>query len=192
MFYYYRNPGSTSDATAASVPYAHVNLWARRVLSLSQAEEFGIIDKANNKLNLRGIVQINEPITIGGSNQVTVEGQGVIIATGITIKSGIKKADGDALCVLLTRGYPIIVDTDQTIEASLVSIGKNNRNGHIKARKKLHLKGALAVDLLRLDQWAENVEHKIEYDPALKPDQDLYQINISRWVSFQRMIENED
>ncbi len=192
MFYYYRNPGSTSDSTAASVPYAHVNLWARRVLSLSQAEEFGIIDKTNNKLNLRGIVQINEPITIGGGSEITVEGQGVLIATGITIKSGIKKADGDALCILLTRGYPIIVDTDQTIEASLISIGKNNRNGHIKARKKLHLKGALAVDLLRLDQWAENVEHKIEYDPALKPDQDLYQINISRWVSFQRMIENED
>lgn len=192
LFYYYRNPGSTEDSTAATVPYAHVNLWARRILSVAQAEEFGIIDRAGKKLNLRGIIQINEPLTIGESGEMTVEGQGVIIATGITIKGGIKKAKDENVCVLLTRGYPIIVDTDQTIEASLVSIGKNNRNGHIKALKKLHLKGALAVDLLRLDQWAENVEHKIEYDPMLKPNEDQYQINIVRWVSFQRMIENED
>lgn len=192
-FFHYRSAGSYDDATSASVPYAHVNLWSRRKLSLAQAEEFGILQPKDNKINLRGVVQINEPITIGASgNEVKVEGQGVLIAPGITIKAGIKKADNDALCVLLTRGYPINVETDQLLETSLVSIGSSNRNGHIKAKKKLNLKGALAVDLLRIDQWAEGVEHKIEYDPALKPDKDVYQINISRWVSFQRMVEHDE
>jgi hypothetical protein len=45
--------------------------------------------------------------------------------------------------------------------------------------------------MLRLDKWKEGVDHKIEYDPALKPGEDMYQVNISRWVSFQRMVEND-
>lgn len=193
IFYDYRNPGSSDSSLYASVPYAHVNLWARRKLTTAQAEEFGILLPSQNRINLRGIVQINEAITIGNNGgEVTVSGQGVLIAPGITIKSGIKKADNKSLCILLTRGYPINVETDQLIEASLISIGKNNRNGHIKAKKKLNLHGALAVDLLRLDQWAENVEHSIHYDAALKPNQDQYQINISRWVSFQKMVEQDD
>jgi hypothetical protein len=192
-FFHYRNPGSSDSSVYASVPYAHVNLWTRRKLSLQQAEDFGILSADRKKVNLRGIVQINEPVTLGTSGgTVEVSGQGVLIAPGITIKSGIEKADIDAICVLLTRGYPIVVDTDQPINASLVSIGKNNRNGHIKALQKLDLRGALAVDLLRLDQWAEGVEHVIKYDPALKANKDIYKINLSRWVSFQRMIEQDD
>ncbi|MFZ5949219.1 MAG: hypothetical protein ACOYXC_00820 [Candidatus Rifleibacteriota bacterium] len=193
QFYYYRNPGSTSDSTSASIPYAHANLWARRKLSVALAEEFGILEPKNHRINLRGIIQINEPITIGADgSEVKVHGQGVLIAPGITIKAGIKKADANSLCVLLTRGYPINVETDQELETSLISIGKSNRNGHIKAKKQLKLKGALAVDLLRLDQWAEGVNHTITYDPALKPSEDQYQITISRWVSFQKMVEHED
>ncbi len=193
MFYYYRNPGSTSDSSSASIPYAHANLWARRKLSIAMAEDFGILEPKQNRINLRGIVQINEPITIGADgHEVKVYGQGVLIAPGITIKAGIKKADANSLCVLLTRGYPINVETDQLLETSLVSIGKNNSEGHIKAKKQLKLKGALAVDLLRLDQWAEGVNHTITYDPALKPSEDQYQITISRWVSFQKMVEHEE
>ncbi|MEW6710591.1 MAG: hypothetical protein AB1403_12270 [Candidatus Riflebacteria bacterium] len=193
IFFNYRDPVSSSESTSASIPYAHANLWARRKLSNAMAEEFGILEPKNHRINLRGIIQINEPITIGADGiEVKVHGQGVLIAPGITIKAGIKKADAKSLCVLLTRGYPINVETDQELETSLISIGKSNRNGHIKAKKQLKLKGALAVDLLRLDQWAEGVNHTITYDPALKPSEDQYQISISRWVSFQKMVEHED
>lgn len=193
VFYNYRSLSSTNDPLSGTVPFAHVNLWTRRKLSLAQAEEFGIFIPGQNKLKLRGVVQINEPVILGeNGNAVEIEGQGVLIAPGITIKAGIKKKDGDSLCVLLTRGYPIVVDTTDLIEASLVSIGKSNNNGFVKALKQLNLKGALAVDLLRLDQWAEGVEHTVKYDPALKSNKDIYQVNISRWVSFERMIEKDE
>ncbi|GAB4271468.1 MAG: hypothetical protein Kow0029_09190 [Candidatus Rifleibacteriota bacterium] len=194
LFYHYRSFNSFDDPTSSSVPFAHVNLWARRKLSIAQAEEFGIYNAKEKSLKLRGIVQINEPVTLGqNGGPIIVEGQGVLIAPGFTIKAGIKKKDENKdLCILLTRGYPITVDTDQLIEASLISMGSSNKNGFVKSLQKLNLKGALAVDLLRLNLWKEGVEHTIKYDPALKQNKDLYQVNISRWVSFERMIEKDE
>jgi Tfp pilus assembly protein PilX len=191
-FFQYRSTSISDSPLSASVPYAHVNLWARRNLTIDMIKEFGIYDPDNKKLNLRGIVQLAEPLEIGESGgPIEVNGQGVIIAPGITISSGIKKANDDSLCVLVTRGYPIEIKTSELIEASLVSLGRSYRGGHIKALETLNLKGSLAVDMLRLDKWKEGVDHKIEYDPALKPGEDMYQVNISRWVSFQRMVEND-
>jgi predicted nucleic acid binding AN1-type Zn finger protein len=193
-FFNYRTAEATTDPTRATVPYAHVNLWFRRTLSIDQAKELGIIQDNGNKLKLRGIVQISEPLELGNPGKnIEVEGQGVIVAPGFTIKSGIEKAEDDAICVLLSRGYPIKVNTDQPIEASLISMGRSGiKSGHIEANEKLDLRGALAVDVLRLDKWKEGVEHTIKYDPALKPDEDQYQVNISRWISFHRMVEHDD
>jgi hypothetical protein len=194
LFYHYQSPSSSEDPLGGSIPFAHVNLWTRRELTMELAEQFGIYDSTANKLKLRGIIQFKEAITLGQTGStLTVEGQGIIIAPGITIKSGITKADGNAICVLATRGQVITVDTDQLIEASLVSIDLGGTHtGYVKATKKLNLKGALAVDMLRLDKWAPGVEHTVRYDPALKPAQDLYQINLARWVSFQRMVEQDE
>lgn len=191
--FHFRNSGSLDDPTMASVPFAHVNLWARRNVTRQQLEEFGIYEPAKKKLNLRGIVQVTEAITLGEAGEIEVQGCGVLVAPGITISGGIKKKPGtDSLCVLLTRGYPITVNTTDLIEAALVSIGSTNRNGCVVASKKLNLKGCIAVDRLNLAMWAEGVDHQVQYDPAFKRSDDLYQVNLARWVTFERMVEQDE
>ena len=137
-------------------------------------------------------MQVTEAITLGAEGNIEVEGSGVLIAPGITISGGIKKKDADSACVLLTRGYPITVNTTELVEAALVSIGSSNRNGYVVANKKLNLRGCLAADRLNLAKWAEGVEHKIQYDPAFKRGDDLYQVNLARWVTFERMVEQDE
>ncbi|MGM0599687.1 MAG: hypothetical protein ACQETH_07680 [Candidatus Rifleibacteriota bacterium] len=194
-FFNYRATNIYDNPLDASVPYAHVNLWIRRKVTNAQLKKFGIYNPDEKKLNLRGIIETSEPLEIGGSGgPVEINGQGVIIAPSITISSGIEKTEDDSLCVLVTRGSPITIKTSDLIEVSLVSMGRNNYyGGHIKALEPLNLKGSLAVDMLRMDEWKKGagVEHKIEYDPALKPGKDVFQINISRWVNFQRMVEHD-
>jgi hypothetical protein len=193
IFFYYRSTNTYYNPLDASVPYAHVNLWIRRKVTIAQLKEFGIYDPDEKKLNLRGIIETSEPLEIGGSGgPIEINGQGVIIAPSITISSGIEKTKDDSLCVLVTRGSPITIKTSDLIEVSLVSMGRNKYyGGHIKALEPLNLKGSLAVDMLRMDEWKKGVEHKIEYDSALKPGKDVFQINIARWVNFQRMVEHD-
>ena len=190
--FHFRNAGSLDDATLASVPFAHVNLWTRRNVTPQQLQEFGIYLPDQKKLNLRGIVQVTEAITLGAEGNIEVEGSGVLIAPGITISGGIKKKDADSACVLLTRGYPITVNTTELVEAALVSIGSSNRNGYVVANKKLNLRGCLAADRLNLAKWAEGVEHRVQYDPTFKRNDDLYQVNLARWVTFERMVEQDE
>jgi hypothetical protein len=176
-----------------SVPFSHTSLWSRRNLTAAQLVEFGIYVPSQKKLKLQGITQFNEAITLGNDGDIEVEGRGVLIAPGITINGGIKKKPGtDSICVLMTRGYPITVNTEKTIEAALISMGRSDRNGYVSASKKLDLKGCLAVDRLNLAKWAENVEHKIQYDPAFKRNESLYQVSINRWVTFERMVEQDE
>lgn len=192
-FFNFRNSGSLEDPTMASVPFARVNLWARRNVSLKQLEEFGIYQPAAKKLNLRGIIQLSEAITLGAGGDIEVEGCGVIVAPGITIAGGIKKKAGtDSVCILMTRGHPITVNTTSLIEAALVSIGGSNRNGYVVANKQLNLKGCLAADRLNITRWQQGVEHRIQYDPSFKRNEDLYQVNLSRWVTFERMVEQDE
>ncbi|MDD2999082.1 MAG: hypothetical protein PHV05_08490, partial [Candidatus Riflebacteria bacterium] len=192
-FFNYRSMGVIEDPVMASVPFAHVNLWARRMVSKKQLEEFGIYNPSQKKLNLRGVVQVNDAITLGETGDIEVEGCGVLVAPGITILGGIKKKPGtDSLCVLMTRGQTINVNTSQPIDAALVSMGSSNLNGSVVANKQLNLNGCLAVDRLNLSKWQQGVKHSIKYDSAFKRDDDLYQVNISRWVSFERMVEQDE
>lgn len=71
-------------------------------------------------------------------------------------------------------------------------MGILDRNGHVRASQRLDLFGALAVDHLALDKWAADKEHRITYDPALKRQSDLYQINIARWITFERVLEKDE
>ena len=145
------------------------------------------------KLNLRGVIELSEALTLGEGGDIEYEGCGVIIAPGITLQGGLKrKAGTDSVCVLLTRGQAIQVNTESRIEAALVSLGRNDRNGQVIAGKKLDLLGCLAADNLNLARWAEGVDHKIVYDPAFKRNNDLYQVNIARWVTFERMVEQDE
>jgi len=193
VFYLKRWAGRIEDPSLAAVPFAHINLWARQRLSRRQLEEFGIYNAALKKLRLRGIINCREPIVLGNEGEIEVEGCGILIAPGIRIENGIRKSQKkESICILATRGQPIIVNTDRRIEASLVSMGILDRNGHIRASRRLDLFGALAVDQLAIERWAPDVEHRITYDPALKREQDLYQINISRWTTFERILESEE
>ena len=67
-----------------------------------------------------------------------------------------------------------------------------NLTPQVIAGKKLDLLGCLAADNLNLARWAEGVDHKIVYDPAFKRNNDLYQVNIARWVTFERMVEQDE
>jgi hypothetical protein len=71
-------------------------------------------------------------------------------------------------------------------------MGILDRNGHVKATRRLNLYGGMAVDRLAIDKWAANEEHHITYDPALKRQNDLYQINIARWTTFERVVEKDE
>jgi hypothetical protein len=193
VFYLKRWAGRIEDPSLAAVPFAHINLWARQRLSRRQLEEFGIYNPALKKLKLRGIIACREPIVLGAEGEIEAEGCGILIAPGIRIENGIRKSQTkETICVLATRGQPIVVNTDRKIEASLVSMGILDRNGHIRASRRLDLSGALVVDQLAIERWAPDVEHRITYDPSLKRQEDLYQINISRWTTFERVLERDE
>ncbi|MBU1108255.1 MAG: hypothetical protein KKB51_16400 [Candidatus Riflebacteria bacterium] len=195
VFYLRRWAGVIEDPSLAAVPFAHINLWSRQNLSRRQLESFGIYLPRQKKLKLRGIIQCKEPVVLGGNGDgdIEVEGCGILIAPGIRIETGIKKAPGkEVVCVLATRGQPITVNTDHRIEASLISMGILDRNGHIQANRRLDLYGSLAVDRLAIDRWSVGEEHRITYDPALKRQNDLYQVNIARWITFERVVEKDE
>ncbi len=193
IFHLKRWAGRIEDPSLAAVPFAHINLWARQRLTRQQLEEFGIYNPALKKLKLRGIIACREPVVLGAEGEIEVEGCGILIAPGIRIENGIRKSQTkETICILATRGQPIVVNTDRKIEASLVSMGILDRNGHIRANRRLDLFGTLAVDQLAIDRWAPDVEHRITYDPALKRQEDLYQINISRWTTFERVLERDE
>ena len=193
VFYLRRWAGRIDDPSLAAVPFAHINLWSRQHLSRRQLEAFGIYLPRQKKLRLRGIIQCKEPIVLGSDGDIEVEGCGVLIAPGIRIESGIRKAPGkEVVCVLATRGQPITINTEHRIEASLVSMGILDRNGHIQANRRLDLYGSLVADRLAIDRWSANEEHRITYDPALKRQNDLYQINIARWITFERVMEKDE
>lgn len=194
VFYNYESLSPLDESAFASAPFSHVNLWYRRGLTIDQLRDLGIYD--GKTLRLRGIINVDEDLVLGKNGIVEVEGQGVIIASAmrtIKIEAGIRKKPGtDSICVIISRGTPIEVNTSDLIEASLASISRDRRDGHIKVNGALNLKGSLAVDRLAIGAWRQGVDHKIEYDPALKRNDDLYCINISRWVSFERVVERDE
>lgn len=175
-------------------PYANVNLWSLRVNTLDDLRQRGILDDNARKLRLRGIVQVNrEALLIGKPGDTLpyeIEGQGVLIVPGVKLNTGLNKAKQDDLCVLVTRGEPIDIDTDQEIHASLIAAG-DYLSGYVRAQKPLKLHGSLVVDRLKTQNWDDSGKHRIFYDPKLKPVEDQYQITLSRWISFQRMARAE-
>ena len=185
-------PSAISDPSDAHYPYSHFNLWTKRFVSEEELEKFGIYDRVNNKLHLRGVIHCNSSITLGNSSSVLeVDGNGVIIADYIKIEGSIKKKNSKDVFVLFTRKGRIEINTSQPIEAVLMAIGQSSKGCNIMCNETLNLKGALITDLLLLSKWKDGVTHKINYDEALNPNKDIYQIAISRRVTFERVIENE-
>lgn len=203
-FYNFSNSMSL-DGTDLAInefrPFSHAALWIRRDFPAERLAEYGIYK--NGELHLRGIVRVYGTVNLKGAagSPLKVFGQGVLIADEITIESGIVKGDSDALCVLAVRGadksgnvspQTIFVKTDEKIEASLIAVGYGHGCRVVAENNKLDLFGALAVDRLDLNRWKKAVEHKLVYDPMLASDKDLYAVNISRWISFKRIIERDE
>lgn len=188
------SPSGESNPEQAHYPYSHFNLWNKRDMTADELEEFGIYDKAANKLHLRGIVHCRTAITLGNpSTPLEVDGCGVIIANGIYIEGSIVKKNKQDVCVLFARDGIIKVKTDKLIEAALIAMGRSNKTSSVTSNEALNLKGSIATDFLFLNQWKNGVTHKITYDSALDGGkrEDIYQINISKWVTFERVLENE-
>lgn len=189
-------------------PFAHFNLYSKRYINynttsedLDELIELGIYDEETKTLNLRGIIHCSNPggISLGG---ITIKGTGVLIARGITISGPIKKDNPNSICVLFARNGNIKINTnkDEEIQASLIAMrGPSGddaysmaADGYVVVNDALNLKGSLAADYLNLNNWNESKDNKITYDLALAPTKDVYQINLARWVTFERVIENEE
>ncbi len=182
-------------------PFSHPTLWIRKDFPAERLEEYGILK--NGELHLRGIIRVHGRVVLRGNSGAPLRtfGQGILIADEIVIESGIEKAEPDSICVLWVRGadkngnqqiQTIWVKTDEKIEASLVAVGYGHNCRVIPENNTLNLYGAMAVDELDIKRWKKAVEHKIKYDPVLACDKDVYQVNLSRWVSFKRMLESEE
>lgn len=199
-FYKHRNSnGSYSDPTCAVAPYSHVNLWARRSMTKKLLAETGIYK--DNLLKMHGIVEMSEPLVLGENGDTVFDGCGVIIAPSITIKGGLKPrdendSDNTNVCILAARGGNIVVDTKEPIEAALIAMASNANypmiKGAVIANEELNLKGCIVADEMQAYRWKKNASHKITYNPVFKSDEDIYQINVSRWVTFERIIEQEE
>lgn len=196
---FYKLSSSETSTPITSVedvqhPFAHFNLFNKRYLTAEELESFGIYDRAGNKLHLRGVIQCQEQITLGdGSNPIEVDGCGVLIATGIEIKSGIRKKENEdpVICILYARDGVMKVNTSDEIQASLIAMGMEMNTSSFGALEALNLNGSLAVDNLLTSKWKKGVNHKITYDETLKPSKDVYQISIAHWTTFERILEAE-
>ncbi len=194
---FFQLQGELSDITVTGKdgfrPFRHVNLWARRLNAPQELEKFGYIDKARNRLNLRGIVTVNGYVELGeaGGQPLEICGQGVIIADGFRILSGLRKIAPNDIAVLYARSGMIEINTREEIEASLFAIN-DSLNGMVKPLVPVKLKGSLAVDLLDTNRWSRAGESLLRYDPVLKRTDPIFQINISRWVTFTRVTETDE
>lgn len=203
-FYKHRNPyGSpyaSNDPREAVAPFSHVNLWARRDMTNKLLAETGIY--RNNFLKLQGIIEMAEELVLGENGDVQFEGCGVIIAPSIVIKAGLKPVEGSGpkdvnACILSSRGGNITVNTDKPIEAALIAMASNaNYADNVKccviANEALNLNGCLIADQLQANRWKQNTTHKIKYNPIFKSEKDIYQVSLSRWITFERIIEQEE
>jgi hypothetical protein len=188
-------------------PYANFNLFNKRFInyavktdSLDELAELGILteNKGKKVLNLRGIIQCSKPVELG---DIVIKGSGVLMARGITINGGITRDESNpnSVCVLFSRNDDIKINTDKEINAALIAmkctdlsgVNMGKVSGILCPNNNLNLNGSLVVDKLYLTRWKNSGTHKIKYDGKLAPKKDVYALNLSRWVTFERVIENE-
>lgn len=172
--------------------YRHGGLHALKAKDLKDLEKYGIFNAKTGALRLRGVVSLSEHVSLTNPSgaPLTVTGQGVLIAPSFTLGSGIAKSRPSDICILFANAGPITVDTDQEINASLLALNPDH-NGTVQARKPLKMRGCLAADHLEFNRWTPGNPHLIYYDPMLHATSDLYQVTVSRWITFQRLIVKE-
>lgn len=196
FFDYRGQPAELTQSGKDGWPFRHYGLWDRKLETADQLETFGILDRQKGELRLRGVIGVNDYVTLGAAGQppLKIRGQGVLVAKGFRLLSGLEKAAGEPvepICVLFARDQSILVETADPIQASLIALGAPGNPLAVLPQKALALQGCLAADELRPERWAPGVEHVLRYDPALKPGRPVLQINLARWITFQKIIESE-
>jgi hypothetical protein len=184
--------GRTIDpASPRFRPFIHEDLWARTIPYKSHLKTTEILD--NGQLFLNGIIRSIGSVDI---DQPTVfHGQGILIADEFRIKAGLKRHGPSDLCVLYAMDGNIRIETSEEIQASLIALSNANaddRIGRIQVVRgnTLNLKGGLIADFLNLNNWPPNVPHSITYDGGFRRNQDLYQVTLSRWITYSRLLES--
>lgn len=188
-FVNFKNETIQEDMTGWSgfCTFRHTNLLTHRFQVFGELADYGLFDKTSKVLRLSGAVQILTQVTI--PEDITIEGQGAILAPGFVLEGGIKKKSASDLCVLVALEGPIWIETDHPIEAGLIATDiDNGTQGRLHPTKALNLKGAVCVDVLDTPRWATGVGHQIEYDPAFRVDQPVYTHFLSPWISYQRQV----
>ncbi|MBF0502867.1 MAG: hypothetical protein HQM09_22220 [Candidatus Riflebacteria bacterium] len=178
-------------ADARLKPYNHINLQVRTLQTQSELQTLGYLDVTKGELRIRGILRVFDDVVF--DKPLKIIGQGVLIANSFYLREKLVKSDpANDFIVLYAREGNISIDTSNEIDAALVAIN-DNADGRVRVQpgKKMNLKGMLAADYLDTSAWPSGLAHVIHYDPAFQPADDQYQVNISNWITFMRMTEDE-
>jgi hypothetical protein len=168
---FYHKTGRITDWDSIQ-PFSHPTLRFRLVDDLEQLEITRVYNPAKGELFLRGLTRVQGldsviPLQGKGGSPLVFHGSGILLSeAGFRITSGIRRAkpDSDDILILYARNGPIYVDTDQEIQAMLISTGKD---GRIIPKKTLSLSGGVAVKRLETQQWPAG-KHRISFDPRFR------------------------
>lgn len=186
-------------------PFWHVTLWSRTFTTPDDLERFGILDRKAGKLRLHGAVWVKKgTIDLGTASgkPLLVEGCGMLVAERINVRTGLERdpADGQDLCCLYAYGPPpsIGIATKDPIQAVLIAVNEhaNGSLGFDTGAGSLRLNGALICDRLGSARrfgvgfattWPRGA-HEIAYDPLLKSGLEVDSVTISPWITYERIL----
>jgi hypothetical protein len=190
-FYDFRGNPIAEHATGKQGfrPFRHYNLYGRRFVNAGELESAGIIDRAAGAVRLRGVISVDGPLELGEPNRPwLIHGQGVLIAPRVRVLGGLTKAGPSDLAIVFARLGEITVETSQELHVGLIAIN-DGLSGRVRANQPLNLLGNLVVDELDLPNWTSAGPHLIRFDPAFRVDQPVLQVDLSPWITFQRVID---
>lgn len=175
-------------------PFGHYGLFSARYMLASELEKYGIYDRQNGILNLRGIISVEvDHVTLeppAGRNFITVRGVGaLVVPKGLTINCGIKRENASSdLCVFFSRKGNIRIGTSDRIEASLLAFNDSN-SGSISPSRAFDVLGAVGVDQLYLSRFPSTAS-RIEFDQRLRADSDakeVFSVSLSPWIRYDEI-----
>lgn len=121
------------------------------------------------ELTWHGVQCISGALTLGNPQQeIRYRGTGLLVAAGtISIKGIVRKADPEALLLLVSRSGVIEIDAPR-VEAGLIALTPHG-TGCVRLQRPTLIFGAVAVDRLGTADWATGT-HVLAFDPAFAPD----------------------
>ncbi|RCK78740.1 MAG: hypothetical protein OZSIB_1093 [Candidatus Ozemobacter sibiricus] len=121
------------------------------------------------ELTWHGVQGISGALTLGNPHQeIRYRGTGLLVAAGpISIKGIVRKADPEALLLLVSQSGVIEIDAPR-VEAGLIALTPRG-TGCVRLLRPTLIHGAIAVDRLGTAEWATGT-HVLAFDPAFAPD----------------------